>query len=214
MGNQVGFRLIFGTLGILTTVARLYYARKGSQSTQRVSRTREEGFRLAFGSPLMALGWIAGVIYVIAPQRVSWAALPIPVWSRWGGAALGAVGPPLFLWTHHALGKNWSIALVTKEEQTLVAHGPYRWVRHPMYSAVFLQSLSFFLLSANWIVGLGGLVTSLLCVARVDEEEVLMTEEFGDEYRSYMQRTGRFLPRLRLQTHVPTAPTELESRAS
>ena len=66
-----------------------------------------------------------------------------------------------------------------------------------MYTAIFLQSLTFFLLSANWIIGLAGLGANILIAARVDKEEALMIEEFGDEYRAYMQRSGRFLPRMR-----------------
>ncbi|OGO51113.1 MAG: hypothetical protein A2148_07105 [Chloroflexi bacterium RBG_16_68_14] len=194
VSNQASFRVIFGTLGILTAVVRLYYARKGSQSAQGISRTREERFRLAFVSRLMAPGWIAGVVYVIAPQRVRWAALPIPAWSRWVGAALGAVALPLFLWTHHALGKNWSRDLVIKEGHTLVTSGPYRWARHPMYTAAFGWSVASFLVSANWLIGLGLLGPVMLDAMRVGEEEALMMQEFGDEYRTYMQRTGRFLP--------------------
>jgi protein-S-isoprenylcysteine O-methyltransferase Ste14 len=106
---------------------------------------------------------------------------------------------PLFIWTHHALGKNWSVDLVIKEEHTLITSGPYRWVRHPMYTSFFVQSLAFFLLSANWVIGLAGLATSVLGASRVDKEEALMIEEFGDQYRAYMQRTGRFLPPMKLK---------------
>ena len=65
-----------------------------------------------------------------------------------------------------------------------------------MYTSFSGLSLAFFLLSANWVIGLAGLATSVLGAARVDKEEALMIEEFGDQYRAYMQRTGRYLPRL------------------
>ena len=68
-----------------------------------------------------------------------------------------------------------------------------------MYTTIFLQALAFFLLSANWIIGTTGLGTSILCVASVGDEEALMIEEFGDQYRAYMQRTGRFLPPMKLK---------------
>ena len=110
------------------------------------------------------------------------------------GLGIGTL--PLFVWTHEALGKNWSADLVIKEEHALVTGGPYRWVRHPMYTAFFGSSLAYFLLSANWVIGLTGLGTSVLLAARVDKEEALMIEEFGDDYRAYMRRTGRFLPRM------------------
>ena len=66
-----------------------------------------------------------------------------------------------------------------------------------MYTAFILLYLARFLVSANWVIGITWLGISALSVARVGEEEALMVEEFGDEYRVYMERTGRFLPRLR-----------------
>ncbi len=194
MRNRAVFRVILSTLYILVMLVRLYYMRRGNESGQTISRTREERLKLPLLKSFSFLGTIAGVVYVFAPQRVRWAMLPMPTWSRWVGVGLGSVSVPLFRWTHHALGKNWSLALVTKEEHTLVSSGPYRWVRHPMYTTILLQALAFFLLSANWVIGLTGLGTSILSVARVGEEEALMIEEFGDQYRAYMERTGRFLP--------------------
>ena len=199
MRNQAVFRVIFGTLGILNYLVRLYYMRRGSESAQTISRTREERFTMPLLGSISALGTIAGLVHVLAPQRMKWAALPTPTWSRWVGVGLGIAGLPLFAWTHQALGKNWAMALVTKEEHSLVSSGPYRWVRHPMYTVIFLQQLASLLLSANWVIGISGLGVSMLCVARVGREEALMVDEFGDQYRAYMERTGRFLPSMKVQ---------------
>ncbi len=197
MKSQAVFRIILFSLYILFGLVRVFYMRRGSESSKRVSRTRQDRLRIGLISAFGLVGLIAGLVHVFAPQRARWATLPTPTWSRWLGAALGIVTLPLFLWTHDALGKNWSADIVIKEGHTLIIGGPYRWVRHPMYTAIFLQSLTFFLLSANWIIGLAGLGANILIAARVDKEEALMIEEFGDEYRAYMQRSGRFLPRMR-----------------
>ncbi len=197
MRSQAVFRVILSSLYILFWLVRVCYMRRGSESGERVSRTRHDRLRIGLISSFGLVGMIAGLVHVFAPQRTRWAVLPTPTWSRWLGAALGIVTLPLFLWTHDALGKNWSADLVIKEEHILVTGGPYRWVRHPMYTAFFGSSLAFFLLSANWVIGLAGLGTSILSGSRVHKEEALMIEEFGDEYRAYMQRTGRFLPRMR-----------------
>ena len=200
--SQAGFRVIFGTLGILSMLVRLYYMRRASESDQTISRTREERLTLPLVVSINALGTIAGLIHVIAPQRMKWANLPLPVWSRWLGVGLGTLALPCFLWTHQALGKNWSLALLTKEGHTLVSSGPYRWVRHPMYTAIFLQQLGSFLVSANWVIGIAWLGTSIGSVARVGEEEALMMDEFGEQYRGYMERTGRFVPPMELRAYV------------
>ncbi len=83
-----------------------------------------------------------------------------------------------------------------KDSHTLVTSGPYRWVRHPIYTSYFALALSLFLLTTNLFIGLALLALSILLASRVEGEEALLLERFGDEYRAYMQRTGRFLPRL------------------
>ena len=82
-----------------------------------------------------------------------------------------------------------------KKDQTLVTTGPYRWVRHPMYTSIFVWALAYFLMSANWFIGATWLGLGLLAVRVAEAEEVALTEKFGEAYRVYIRRTGRFLPR-------------------
>ena len=80
---------------------------------------------------------------------------------------------------------------------TLITSGPYRFVRHPIYTAFVLILGSTFLISANWFIGFAWLGMTVLEVAsRIGFEESLMLEYFGDQYREYMKKTGRLLPRL------------------
>ncbi len=202
MRNQAVFRVILDAMGAVGTLIRLYYMRKVSESGDRVSRKQEERLRMALLVSFNALGWIGGLVYIMAPQRMRWATLPLPTWSRWVGVGLGAVAAPLLLWTHHALGKNWSGALEIKEQHTLVTSGPYRWVRHPMYTTFFVSALATLLVSANWVIGGGWLGQGIVAAARVGDEEELMIEEFGEQYRAYMERTGRFLPPIKVQASV------------
>ena len=198
MRNEAVFRVIFGAMGAIGTVIRLYYMRKASRSRQ-ISRKREERLRIALIASCNVLGWIGGLVYLIAPQRMRWATLPLPRWSRWVGVGLGAVAGPLLLWTHHSLGKNWSATVEIREEQTLVTSGPYRRVRHPMYTAFIVSGLATLLVSANWVIGGGWLGQGIVAASRAGDEEAIMIEEFGDQYRAYMQRTGRFMPPMKLK---------------
>ena len=128
---------------------------------------------------------------------VSWSSLELPRWLRWVGASLGlVVVPPLLFWTFHSLGKNLTDTVVTRREHTLVTHGPYRWVRHPFYGVVLLWGLSLSLLTANLLIAVLGLAGIMMLVRRTRIEETKLTERFGDEYRSYAAKTGRFFPRL------------------
>ena len=201
MRNEAVFRAILGAMGAVGTLVRLYYMRKASGSGQ-ISRRREERLRFALLASCNALGMIGGLVYVLAPERMKWATLPLPTWSRWLGVGLGAVGGPLLLWTHQALGKNWSATVEIKGEHTLVTSGPYRWVRHPMYTTFFVQGLASLLVSANWVIGGSWLGQGIVAASRAGDEEALMIEEFGDRYRAYMQRTGRFLPPVKIRAYV------------
>ncbi len=101
----------------------------------------------------------------------------------------------LFLATHRQLGRNWSQTLELREGHTLVTHGVYRLVRHPMYSAFFLWALAQLLLLQNWIAGPAGFVGfGLLYAFRVGREEELMRSAFGREYADYEARTKRIVP--------------------
>ena len=132
------------------------------------------------------------------PQLLGWADMDLPLWVRLLGAvlALGALG--LFVWIHRTLGNNLSATLRIKDNHTLVTDGPYVLIRHPMYSAFYLLHVAVFFLTSNWFIGVTWLVgLSLIVVLRVVREEAMLLERFGDDYRTYMRRTERFLPPIR-----------------
>ncbi len=83
-----------------------------------------------------------------------------------------------------------------RDRQMLVTDGPYRWVRHPMYTTLLIIYLAYFLMSANWSIGVVGLVYGILIFSIVNMEETTLIEKFGESYRQYMHHSGRFLPYL------------------
>ncbi len=137
-------------------------------------------------------------LYIWFPQTLAWAGLSLPAWSRILGIVLGVAALLWFVWIHRSLGTNHSARLRIKDRQVLVTDGPYRRIRHPMYSAFYLLHIAVFFLTANWFIGvtwLAGLTFTV--VLRVRREEEMLLERFGAEYGSYMERTGRFVPPLK-----------------
>jgi protein-S-isoprenylcysteine O-methyltransferase Ste14 len=128
---------------------------------------------------------------------MAWSEAPVPAWLRWVAAA-GAVLVcfPLLIYVHRALDKQWSIDLRIREDHALITTGPYRWVRHPMYSVLFSFYLALALVAADWIVITLILAGIALVYRRIGPEEQMLIERFGDQYRAYMRRTGRLWPRL------------------
>lgn len=115
------------------------------------------------------------------------------------GVLTWLAGGGLALWSGRTLGTYMRLEIEVSRDHRLVTSGPYRWVRHPTYTAVFLVSggAAMFLLNAL----LAALVLVAYGIARrraLLEESLLASESgFGAEYRAYMRRTGRFLPQIR-----------------
>jgi protein-S-isoprenylcysteine O-methyltransferase Ste14 len=79
----------------------------------------------------------------------------------------------------------------------LIEIGPYRRVRHPMYTVFIVFLIGIALVTTNLLGLIFSLLISFSFPSIAKTEEALLTETFGDEYRSYMERTGRFFPPLR-----------------
>lgn len=187
------FSLLFGTVVLLRAVSHQQAGTFRANVLPRTERKLTALLRGVFGIPFL----LAICVYIVVPRWMQWAAVPLPDVLRWVGLALGWLAVALLAWIHHALGSNFSPTLRIRTAHQLVLRGPYRWVRHPMYSAMFLLHTAYFLISANWLIGaLGIAVISLVVLLRTSSEEAMLVEHFGDDYRAYMERTGRFLPRL------------------
>lgn len=156
-----------------------------------------EGPWMFFSLRLAGLAmWLGAMAYMIHPPWMAWSFMPVPDWARWVGAAMGAVGLPYLYWMFSHLGTNVTDTVVTRRDAYLVSTGPYRWIRHPLYTMVLGNSVGLPLLTASWFLGAGSLVCFVIMAFRTRKEERHLIERFGDDYRDYMRRTGRFLPRL------------------
>jgi protein-S-isoprenylcysteine O-methyltransferase Ste14 len=109
---------------------------------------------------------------------------------------MGVLSNFLAYWVFTNLGNNVSPTVRTRRNAALVTSGPYRWVRHPLYMMGLIAYLGFALLSENWFIALMAVVGFFLLIIRTSSEEDRLVQKFGDEYRQYMNRTGRFLPKL------------------
>ena len=145
---------------------------------------------------IAGVGMAVPLLYLFTPW-LDFANYNLPGWCGWVGTAAFA-GAIFMLWRSHAdLGRNWSATLRITQQHSLVTSGVYRHVRHPMYTAHLLWAIAQGLLLANWIAGWAFLLLSLpLYLMRIPKEEQMMLENFGEEYREYMNRTGRLIPRM------------------
>jgi len=198
MTDEQIFHFLFTAVFVLVFVISVYFRRKARQASGVIARSQEGGplmlIRLVFAS----LIYVPVLVYMINPAWMAWSSVPLPAWLRWLGGGLGVCAVPLIYWLLSSLGSNISETVLVKESHALVTHGPYRWVRHPLYSVSLLMLIALSLLAANAfmavmvMVGLG-----IILMVVIPKEETHLTERFGDAYRTYQQRTGRLLPRFR-----------------
>ena len=146
---------------------------------------------------LLFLGMFVVPTIYAATNWLDFADYQLPLWAGWVGVVILA-GAIFVFWRAHAdLGLNWSPSLEIREKHELITRGIYGVIRHPMYASQWLWVIAQPLLLQNWVAGfLNLIVFALFYFLRVKAEEQLMLEQFGDQYRSYMQKVGAVFPKL------------------
>jgi protein-S-isoprenylcysteine O-methyltransferase Ste14 len=195
MNDEQLFRIILLLVFVIFMPVGIHHRLK-SRTGEKLDRRQEGIFILITLRAVAVVGMVGLIAWFINPATLAWAALSLPVWLRWTGVGLAVLAGALFVWTLRTLGRNLTDTVVTRKEHTLVTSGPYRWVRHPFYSAAALLTLASTLVAANWFFLVVGGLIFLLLVIRTRKEEANLLARFGDDYQNYRQRTGRFVPRL------------------
>ncbi len=146
--------------------------------------------------------WVLGVFAVIGlldgflpayTDRMEWGTLDGDV-VRWIGVGLFCVGGALRLWPVFVLGDRFSGLVAIQPGHTLATDGVYRFIRHPSYLGLLINSLGWGLAFRS---SAGVLLTVLLLpplLVRIQAEEALLRTQFGAEYDQYCARTARLIP--------------------
>src|SRR2546428_2496751 len=100
-----------------------------------------------------------------------WSSVSLPTWLRWTGVGMIAIACGLLLWTLRCLGKNLTDTVVTRQQHTLVIHGPYRWVRHPFYDSAALLAVAVSLIAADRVLFVTRVVLFCLVIIRTRTAE-------------------------------------------
>lgn len=143
-----------------------------------------------------ALLSVVALLYVIYPTAVQFGAVALPAPLRWCGLIPAAAGLVLMRSSLISLGRSFTDTAGVHPDGSLVTSGPYKAIRHPYYAAAALLMLANSLLSANLLLAAAALVVWGLLWCRLPAEERALEAAFGEQYRRYAGRTGRFLPRL------------------
>ncbi len=112
-----------------------------------------------------------------------------------GGLLLTLGGLVFAVWARIALGANWSGTVTIKSGHNLIRRGPYKWIRHPIYTGILLSFVGTVLLQGEVRSFLGFLLVLLALYRKAKREERFLSEEFGQGFTEHARHTGMFLPR-------------------
>lgn len=187
-------RWLYAYLFPIIWIAFMLYWRlisAGNKTTRRLESFTRRAIRVVLFSAAI-------VILIFQSLPVAWLNRPIlprtPT-SFWVGAAITIAGLLFAVWARRHLGANWSRSVSVKQDHQLITSGPYKIVRHPIYTGILTGILG----SAIAIGEVRGIIALLLIYIALRSkwrlEEQWMREEFGQTYTDYARRVPAVVPR-------------------
>lgn len=195
--NENIFRILAALILFTGVGISSYFRHKADKDTgEKISRNMD-------GTPMMLfirigglILWLSPLVYLLNPDWMDWSKLGLTDPVRWVGVGIGILCTFGIYWLFSSIGSGISPTSATRQEHKLSTSGPYRWVRHPLYTIGSSFYISFGLMADNWFIMVMGVISFVLMAIRTPKEEANLIEKFGNEYREYMKRTGRFFPKL------------------
>lgn len=179
---------------IISSVYRIKATNKGGDAFDVM---KKEGISVAI--PLRLVGFsltIGSLIFIFYPSALAFANLRDYNWFFTAGIILCIISFPYIIWTFQSLGKNITETVETRKSNELVTTGIYKYLRHPIYTTTFFYNCGLAFIAANWLIGTIAIALFVLLIIRTSNEEKILIEKYGDDYRNYMKRTGGHFPKL------------------
>ncbi len=122
------------------------------------------------------------------------AVFPADNTTAWIGLGLVMAGMLFSFWARAVIGRNWSGTVTLKEDHELVRRGPYRLVRHPIYTGLIVAGIGTAVIYLRPLGFVGVLVVAAGLWNKLQMEEQFMVQQFGEEYRQYRRRVRALIP--------------------
>jgi protein-S-isoprenylcysteine O-methyltransferase Ste14 len=166
-------------------------------SAQKLKASKK---RESSGGRLLQMAFMAAAYVLMFSDELNYGWLGtrfLPVSAGMGelGATITAVGVALAIWARWHLGENWSAMVTLKEGHELIRSGPYRRIRHPIYTGMLVAFAGTAMALGEYrgLIALGIALTNFYFKAR--KEERFLTQEFGKRFEEHAKHTGMFLPK-------------------
>lgn len=183
------------SLAVLYSMVFLFQFIRGLSWRKR--KEKKEIKERAFLRRILGILQLVVLGLYLLTNRLDWTSVELPSWVKIVGVMIYLGTFALYVQVVKTMGKSWSGKIAIGEKHRLVTEGWYHYVRHPSYTLLYGYVIATFLITGNLTLLAISLAFTHHFTLRAYKEEMLLIEEFGYEYVSYMDRTGMFLPRLR-----------------
>jgi protein-S-isoprenylcysteine O-methyltransferase Ste14 len=195
--NETIFRILAAIILFTGVGISSYYRRKADKETgEKISRKVDGNAMMTIIRIFGLLLWFSPLVYLLNPNWMAWSKIGLPPELRWLGVGIGILCVAGIYWLFSSIGSGITPTSATRKQHTLVTRGPYRWVRHPLYTIGSSIFVAFGMMADNWFIAALGILAFIAMAIRTPKEEANLIEKFGDDYREYMKHTGRFFPKL------------------
>lgn len=157
----------------------------------------------AVGWGLVAIQALLIVGIILTPTGIDW---PLPSAAKTAATVLTVVGAALVVWAVVVFGRGVTPSPMPSKKATLQTRGPYRWVRHPMYTGVILWMAGSALARSNWLAVVLWVALIGFFLAKISWEERRLVETYPG-YRSYKDSVPALVPIPRRQSPSPDRPS-------
>lgn len=190
--------LIFtqGAIVLLLWITWLVYWGRSAADVKPAARHESKWSRASYIIPIVIASILLSIPAIAGGGFLFSRFLPKGIDAFWPGVILIAAGLGFSVWARRHLGRNWSGTVQVKQDHQLICHGPYRLVRHPIYTGILVAFLGTAVEVGTW----GGILAVLIAVGsfwrKLTLEENFMRETFGSAYEEYRARTAALIPYL------------------
>jgi protein-S-isoprenylcysteine O-methyltransferase Ste14 len=187
------YRWLFLLIFLLMWVGWLVLWRVMAFRVKAAVQSESVPSRLSHFVPLLIAGYLLAAPQVPIPlldERFA----PLAIWPAALGAALTFAGLVFSIWARFVIAGNWSDFVQVKQDHELIVDGPYRWVRHPIYTGLLLMFAGTALAVGEWRGVLAVVVAAAAFWRKLKLEEAVMRHQFGDAYAEYAARVPALVP--------------------
>jgi protein-S-isoprenylcysteine O-methyltransferase Ste14 len=163
-----------------------------ARNVKEAAQTENRASRLSHIVPLLiaACLLVARVPLPLLNDRF----VPLAIWPAALGAALTFAGLAFCVWARFVIADNWSSDVQLKRDHELIVEGPYRWVRHPIYTGLLLAFIGSALAVGEWRGALAVAIVALAFWRKLRREEAVMRRQFGETYDRYAASVPALIP--------------------